>query len=183
MVECGLHRLQGAPLPGAGPERAVAQRVQGPLQRDAGQLGGLAQLLADVLAVHRLIAPAAGEDRLLGLAGQTSGLGVDQNRQPDRRGQRPLPLLAALAAVAVKAALQVEVAPAQVQDLAATPAGEQVGQDQGAQAQACRRIDRNRRQQPRRLIGAQAAGPGEGSRQWDRRGTAIVFKKRAVDLL
>jgi hypothetical protein len=81
----------------------VAQGVQGPLQRDAGQLGGLARLLADVLAVYRLVAPAAGEDRLLGLAGQTSGLGVDQNRQPDRGWQRPLPLLAALAAVAAGA--------------------------------------------------------------------------------
>jgi hypothetical protein len=67
----------------------VTQRVQGPLQWDAGQLGRLAQLLADVLAIDRLVSPAAGEDRLLGLAGQTSGLGVDQDRQPDRRGQRP----------------------------------------------------------------------------------------------
>jgi hypothetical protein len=126
----------------------VAQGVQGPLQRDAGQLGGLAQLLADVLAVHRLVAPAAGEDGLLGLAGQAGRLGVDQDRQPDRRRQRPLPLLAALAGVAVEAALQVEVAPAQVQHLAPPPPGEQVGQDQGAQAQAGRGLDRNRGQQP-----------------------------------
>ena len=33
----------------------MAQGVQGPLDGNAGQLGGLAQLLADVLAVHRLV--------------------------------------------------------------------------------------------------------------------------------
>jgi hypothetical protein len=80
--------------------------MQRSLQGDAGQLGGLAQLLADVLAVHRLVSPAAGEDHLFRLPGQTGGLGVDQDRQPDRRRQRPLPLLAALAGVAVEAALQ-----------------------------------------------------------------------------
>jgi hypothetical protein len=89
-------------------------------------------------------------------------LGVDQDRQPDRRRQRPLPLLAALAGVAVEAALQVQVAPAQVQHLAAPAAGEQVGQDQGAQAQAGRGLDGNRSQEPGHLLGAQPPGPGIG---------------------
>ena len=34
-----------------------------------GQVGGLAQLLANVLAVYRLVSPAADEDGLLRLAG------------------------------------------------------------------------------------------------------------------
>ena len=34
-----------------------------------GQVGGLAQLLANVLAVYRLVLLAAGEDGLLRLAG------------------------------------------------------------------------------------------------------------------
>jgi hypothetical protein len=71
----------------------VAQRVQRPLQGDAGQLGGLAQLLADVLAVDRLVPPAAGEDRLFRLAGQSGGPGVGQDGLLDRGWQRPLPLL------------------------------------------------------------------------------------------
>jgi hypothetical protein len=61
-----------------------------------------------------------------------------------------------------QAALQVEVAPAQVQDLAAPAAGEQVGQDQGAQAQAGRGLDRNRGQEPGHLLGAQTPGPSVG---------------------
>src|SRR5438132_110412 len=93
-------------------------------------------------------------------------LGVDQNCKSNRGWQRPLALLAALACVAVEAALQVQVAPAQVQHLAPPPAGEQVGQDQGAQAQAGRRFDRNRSQEPGHLLGAQPSGPGVGLPPW-----------------
>jgi hypothetical protein len=45
VVERRLHLLQGRLHPTQGPSVAMAQRVQGPLQRDASQLGGLAQLL------------------------------------------------------------------------------------------------------------------------------------------
>jgi hypothetical protein len=46
----------------------LAQGVQRPLKRDPGQLGALAQLAADVLTVHRVVAPAAGEDGIFRLA-------------------------------------------------------------------------------------------------------------------
>jgi hypothetical protein len=73
-----------------------------------------------------------------------------------------VPLLAALAAVAVEAALQVQVLPAQVEDLAAPPPGEQVGEDQGPQTEAWSRLGGNHRQQSGHLLGAQAPGPGVG---------------------
>src|SRR5438132_11368006 len=115
-------RAPPAPFPAAppldqSPGVAVPQRVQRSLQGDPSQLGRLAQLLADVLAVHRLVPPTTREDRLLRPPLQAGRLGVDQNRQPDRRRQRPLALLAAFAGVAVDAALQVQVAPAQVAHL------------------------------------------------------------------
>src|SRR2546430_12079801 len=59
VVERGLHRLQRCLHPTQSPGVAVTQRVQWPLQRYPGQLRGLAQLLADVLAVHRLVSPGA----------------------------------------------------------------------------------------------------------------------------
>jgi hypothetical protein len=66
VIEGGLHGLQRRLHPAQGAGVAVTQGVQGPLQWDPGQLGCLAQLLADILAVHRLVPPAAGEDGLLG---------------------------------------------------------------------------------------------------------------------
>jgi hypothetical protein len=110
----------------------------------------------------RLVAPAAGEDGLLGLLAEAGARGVGQDGLLDRRGQGPLPFLAALAGVAVEAALQVQVLPAQVQDLAAAPTGEQVGKDQCAQAQAGRRVTRNDRQKPGHLLGTEAPGAGVG---------------------
>ena len=65
-------------------------------------------------------------------------LGIGEDRLADRRRQCSLPLLAALAGVAVEAALQVQVAPAQIEHLAPSATGEKVGQDQRTQAQAGR---------------------------------------------
>jgi hypothetical protein len=62
----------------------VAQGVQWPLEADPGQLSGLAQLPADVLAVHGLVAPAAGEDRLLRPPCEASGTGVGEDRLLDQ---------------------------------------------------------------------------------------------------
>src|ERR1700730_2140895 len=65
VIERRLHRFQRRLHPTQRPGVAVAQSVQRPLQWDPGQLGRLAQLLADVLAVYRLVSPAARGDGLL----------------------------------------------------------------------------------------------------------------------
>src|SRR2546428_13506268 len=67
-----------------------------------------------------------------------------------------------LPGVAVEAALQVQVAPAQVQDLAAPPAGKQIGEHQRAQTEAGSRAGRNYGQQLGHLLGVQTSSPGLG---------------------